>query len=304
MSNGGGTARGNGNAGQGTRTAPTPAGDTNVYRLGSIKNQNIVIAGLPGTGNCFAATVITHLKRTFPSLRYALLVGIGGGVPEKTEHGMIRLGHVVVSKPTGIHSGAVQYDHGKSRSGRFERTGYLSPPPAELLNAAQDLAVQRRRMDHDPIWSNIKRIRTDRPGLRCFKFPGAENDHLYQPDQEHKVYGVSCEESHCGPEKRIMRILDEEDETFVVVHRGTIASGELVMKDAKLRDELAKEHNVLCFEMEAAGALADFPCIVIRGISDYCDSHKNDVWHGYAAAAAAAYARELLIHMPVKEIQR
>jgi nucleoside phosphorylase len=60
----------------------------------------------------------------------------------------------------------------------------------------------------------------------------------------------------------------------MVVHRGTIASGELVVKDAALRDQLAKEYGLFCFEMEAAGALANFPCIVIRGISDYCDSHK------------------------------
>ena len=56
--------------------------------------------------------------------------------------------------------------------------------------------------------------------------------------------------------------------------------------------------------MEAAGALADFPCIVIRGISDYCDSHKNNQWHGYAAAVAAAYARQLFFHMPIDEVKR
>jgi nucleoside phosphorylase len=55
----------------------------------------------------------------------------------------------------------------------------------------------------------------------------------------------------------------------VVVHRGTIASGELVIKNGKLRDHLAEEYVILCFEMEAAGALADFPCIVIRGISNF-----------------------------------
>jgi nucleoside phosphorylase len=71
-----------------------------------------------------------------------------------------------------------------------------------------------------------------------------------------------------------------------------------------LRDQLAKEYGVLCFEMEAAGALADFPCIVIRGISDYCDSHKNDQWHSYAATAAAAYARQLFFHMPIGEVKR
>lgn len=88
------------------------------------------------------------------------------------------------------------------------------------------------------------------------------------------------------------------------MHRGTITSGELVLKDAKKRDDLAQGHGVLCFEMEAAGALTDFPCMVIRDISDYCDSHKNDQWHGYAAAVAAAYARQLFFHMSLEEVQR
>jgi nucleoside phosphorylase len=46
--------------------------------------------------------------------------------------------------------------------------------------------------------------------------------------------------------------------------------------------------------MEAAGLMDDFPCLVIRGICDYADSHKNKRWQPYAAATAAAYAKELL----------
>ena len=30
--------------------------------------------------------------------------------------------------------------------------------------------------------------------------------------------------------------------------------------------------------MEAAGLMDSFPCIVIRGIYDYADSHKNKMW--------------------------
>ncbi|RMZ42525.1 hypothetical protein AFCA_009949 [Aspergillus flavus] len=72
----------------------------------------------------------------------------------------------------------------------------------------------------------------------------------------------------------------------------------MVIKDANQRDNLAGKYGVLCFETEAAGTLADLPALVIRGIADYCDSHKNDLWHGYAAATAAAYARQLILHMP------
>lgn len=159
---------------------PQLRSDTNIYNLGSINNHNVVIAGLPKPGNCSAATVLAQMKMAFPCLKYCLLVGIGGGVPVKTDNGMIRLGHVVVSEPTGIHSGAVQYDHGKARAGEFQRKGSVAPPPTALLNAAREVAVRRQRMDHDPIWKNTQRIQTSRPMLRRFKFPGAMNDHLYR----------------------------------------------------------------------------------------------------------------------------
>ena len=70
------------------------------------------------------------------------------------------------------------------------------------------------------------------------------------------------------------------------------------MKDAMARDKMSEEHNVLCFEMEAAGLSNDFPCVVIRRICDYSDSHRNDEWQGYAAATAASHVKELLQIMP------
>ena len=284
---------------------PQPPTHHNVYNLGSIAGHNIVIAGLYQPGNNPAATVVTQMRTTFPNLRFGMLVGIGGGVPVKTDNGMIRLGDVVVSKPTGMHSGAVQYDHGKAKVGQFERTGALAPPPAVLLNAAQDLAAKRARSPKDPLEENIKKIDTSIRGLRRYKHPGVAHDYLYPPDYIHEEPGMPCAECGCDPLRRIQRTIDGgDDEPYIVVHRGTIASGELVVKDAILRDKLAKEYDLLCFEMEAAGALADFPCIVIRGISDYCDSHKNDQWHGYAAVAAAAYARQLFFHMPIDEVKR
>jgi nucleoside phosphorylase len=281
-----------------------PAADHNTYNLGSIAGHNVVIAGLYQTGNVPAATVITQMRMTFPNLRFGLLVGIGGGVPVKTDKGMIRLGHIVVSKPSGEHSGAIQYDHGKAKNGHFERTGALAPPPAVLLNAAQELAVNRAMSRKDPLEDNIKRIDPSIRGLRRYKYPGREEDRLFRVDYMHREPEVSCVDCQCDPSQQIQRPPDDEDEEPYVVHRGTIASGEKLIRDTKLRDGLAKEYGILCFEMEAAGVLADFPCIVIRGISDYCDSHKNDQWHGYAAATAAAYARQLFFHMPINEVKR
>jgi len=47
----------------------------------------------------------------------------------------------------------------------------------------------------------------------------------------------------------------------------------------------------------------DFPCLVIRGICDYSDTHKNKEWQGYAAMAAAAYAKDLLVRIPINKVE-
>lgn len=289
---------------------PQSSNDYNVYTLGSIDGHNVVIAGLPTAGNSSTAAVLTQMKSTFRYLRFALVVGIGGGVPKRTDHGPIRLGHVVVSKPADVHSGAVQYDHGKAEHGDFRRTGFLPPPPIVLLNAAQQLDTERAMSMEDPLVKNIKRINTAIPGLRGYSYPGPEKDLLYRADYVHPDPKRSCR--NCDQEKTIDRDADDSDDEGyindasqrIVVHRGTIAVGELVMKDGLLRDKLAEQYGVLCFEMEAAGALTAFPCLVIRGISDYADSHKNNKWQGFAAAAAAAYARQLFFHMPVDEVKK
>lgn len=75
------------------------------------------------------------------------------------------------------------------------------------------------------------------------------------------------------------------------------------MKNALIRDKLAAEKDVLCFEMEAAGLMSRFPSLVIRGICDYSDSHKNKEWQGYAAMAAAGYAKDFLCRIPPNRVE-
>ena len=68
------------------------------------------------------------------------------------------------------------------------------------------------------------------------------------------------------------------------------------MRHGATRDRLRRELDVLCFEMEAAGLMDSFLCLVIRGGCHYADSHKNKRWQAYAAATAAAYAKGLLYY--------
>jgi nucleoside phosphorylase len=120
------------------------------------------------------------------------------------------------------------------------------------------------------------------PGKHHDPFCATDCDHLGN-DNASKSYGVR------NPNYR-----------SPVVHYGLIASGNQVIKDADTRDRLREELGVdlLCFEMEAAGLMDTFPCVVIRGISDYADNRKNDLYQGYAAVTAAACAKELLSIIP------
>lgn len=79
--------------------------------------------------------------------------------------------------------------------------------------------------------------------------------------------------------------------------------GNELVKNAVVRDQLGQEFNAKCIEMEAAGLMADFPCVVIRGICDYADSHKNDVWQEYAAFTAAGFAKELMLIVRPAEVR-
>ncbi|RYP43345.1 hypothetical protein DL768_009979 [Monosporascus sp. mg162] len=96
----------------------------------------------------------------------------------------------------------------------------------------------------------------------------------------------------------------ERDKPGSVVHRGLILSGGGVVKNPEDRDHLRRGHDdAICFEMEAAGIMDEVPCLVVRGICDYADTHKQDGWHYYAAAAAAAYGKAVLLKVYGQDVE-
>jgi nucleoside phosphorylase len=122
--------------------------DQNSYTLGEMEGHKVVIAVLPEVGTGSAARVAIQLLNDFTSIRFGLLVGIGGGVPNGEEDGDdIRLGDVVVSKPTDTFDGVVQYNLGKETSSGLERTGTLNNPPVVLRSAIQQLVAQHEMED-------------------------------------------------------------------------------------------------------------------------------------------------------------
>jgi nucleoside phosphorylase len=273
---------------EGHNGLPQHTDDANIYTLGRIGEHNIVIACLPAgqTGTNSAASVAMQMKSSFDSIRFGLMVGIGGGVPS-AEHD-IRLGDVVISQPFGEHGGVVQYDYGKTTQSGFVRTGSLNAPPTIRLSAVASLRAKHLRQRFD-----FLRHLSKLSSLPQFTRENAGSDTLFEATYN-RVGEAGIEQFE--KERVVQRQPRSQD---IVIHYGTIASGNQVIRHAVMRDSVSSElGGVLCFEMEAAGLMNSFPCLVIRGICDYSDSHKNKKWQAYAAGTAAACAKELLSVIP------
>ena len=277
------------------QTPVLPQNDHNAYTCGRIGKHKVVVACLPQGkyGVASAATVAKDLLRSFQAIQFGLMVGIGGGAPS-AQHD-IRLGDVVVSSPTGRTGGVIHYEFGKTiQDQKFDRTGSLTPPPPFLLTALQKLSALHERRGHG-IAETVNQMVISNARLKRYQHPDPRSDVLYASSFVHADEGQPCGDI-CGTEddRIVQRPARDPDQDDPVIHYGLIASADRLMNDAHVRDHLAQTEGVLCFEMEAAGLMDHFPCLVIRGICDYSDTHKNDLWQGYAAATAAAYAKELL----------
>ena len=280
--------------------------DNNDYTLGRVGKHNVVIAGLPDGeyGIAAAAGVARDMLHSFSNVRIGLMVGIGGGVPSQKHD--IRLGDVVVSAPRDGKGGVFQYDFGKTiQDQSFRTTRFLNQPPTVLRAAVNGLKAQYE-IDGHGLENTINNILEKRPRLRKkYSRPDLSTDRLYLSNVTHPS---NCPEScatTCADDAStlVSRPKRTEEEDSPMIHYGLIASANQLMKDASIRDMLAAEEDVLCFEMEAAGLMSHFPCLVIRGICDYSDTHKNKEWQGYAAMVAAAYAKDLLCRILPNKVE-
>ena len=255
------------------------------YFLGRIGGHYIAIGCLSRYGTNAAASTVTDMVSTFPQLKYGLLVGIAGGVPKYLNQGVhtdIHLGDVVVGYPQGCFPGVVQYDFGKTApDGKQSLNGSLNSPPESLIKA---VSMMRSTFN---LGKRKLRAKIFLDGVGTVVPYPRQPDVLYDASYHH-VDGDSC--GNCNREKIVRCSSRESDE--IIVHYGLVASGNQVMRDGLTRDRLSQDHNgILCFEMEAAGIVNSLPCLVVRGICDYADSHKNKQWQSFAAAAAASCAK-------------
>jgi len=276
--------------------------DKNEYILGRVGKHNVAVVGPArgAQGKVAIADVVGSIRWTFKNMSLGLLVGIGGGVPHLPKHD-VRLGDVVVGAPE-VGPAVVQYDLGKELPTGFEVTRTLNKPPSLLLqvvNAVEDQYLRQEEGEESFFSRHLQRF-NKYPRLRERYRRPTSADRLFQDSYRHET-GTECRTHEQKYEQgRTKRSPADE----IQIHYSTILSGDRVMKSEVTRDKISAQfNNALCFEMEAAGLMDIFPCLVIRGICDYSDSHKNKDWQEFAAATAASYARELLLTMAERVVQ-
>ena len=275
--------------------------DQNVYHYGDINGHGVVIAcfGPAQRGKLLAQKLFSPMSQSFPNMNLHLFVGVGGGIPrippEDDSYKDIHLGDVVVgwAKDTNVPA-IIQYDHVQYLpGGKYQSPGSLDKPSDQLLKALGHILTDQEL--HETRYDEHLARLSDLPD---YSHPGLDKDVLFENTYHHNSEENATTCADCDITRVVKRAPRQTPN--IVFHQGTILSGDLVMQDPQMRDELSRSfHNAICFETEAAG-VEDARCLVIRGITDYADSHKNSLWQRYAAATAAAFAREILHKIPPK----
>ncbi|KAJ0426159.1 hypothetical protein BJY00DRAFT_127026 [Aspergillus carlsbadensis] len=285
-------------------------GDPNSYRTGRIANHDVVLAYMPQMGKGPAAAVSAHLLSSFENIKLALIVGVCGGVPEGN-HGNIFLGDVVISDKIA------NYDYGRRLPDGFVSKETAWMPNFQVASFLRMLRGWKGRQD-------LKQRTNHHHGVlravdNTYHHPTSHGDRLFEKSYRHKHHpsqscmactadqacktaqGATCDELQCNLKHCIIRCppssrsagINQSDLT-TEIHFGCVASGDTVMKSGEDRDAIARQHAAIAFEMEGAGVCPILQCIVVKGVCDYADSHKDKLWQPFAAGIAAACMKAIL----------
>lgn len=240
--------------------------------------HRLAVGILPQAGNSTAASAVSDWAARFGNARYLVMVGIAGGIPSPADpERHVRLGDVVVPDGAGVR----EHDRGKVKDDTFEPIlGGTPAPSAQFVSISRQLIGGAIVGEHP--WQAVLDERFaatvwNRPGAHTDTLAGDGDGARTTPHPDPDPYRASG----------IPRLAS-----------GLIASGNLVVKDRAKRSELARL-GALAIEMEGAGVassawVSEREYFAVRGVVDYADGTKNNVWHNYGAAAAAAVLRTIL----------
>ncbi|KAF5608155.1 hypothetical protein FPANT_580 [Fusarium pseudoanthophilum] len=229
-------------------------GDPNMYRLGRIGPHYVVInrPRFGQSGQLTASQIVNGMKSTFHGMRFWLLVSIGGGAPSQKVD--IRLGDAVLGMSV------LPDKKGKEKDNTFKITGKAKEPPVELLDVITEL---KHKLDHE-LWLGqildnvLRRQLASQPDSqdalrRNYRRPS--NDHLWKSDYIHGDNDCDCLHQPPNDTSRSIHRVQRDIEQLIQTHCGIVGSADQVMKNATKRDMLAREEDIICFEMEATAAM-------------------------------------------------
>ncbi|KAI1322666.1 hypothetical protein F5Y16DRAFT_30590 [Xylariaceae sp. FL0255] len=287
--------------------------DSNSYTVGEIGRHHVVLVHMPQYGTNNAATSAASLRSTFPAIKIALVVGVCGGIPIRGQEKQdIFLGDVIISKEIALYSLGHQFPD-KFVSKDITAQGRTDNRDIQTYFAALDLQVlERNTVDFLKEAPRARERTTPHPKPSQ---PAPDTDKVFPSTHRHKHHIQSqCEIcDRCNEERDPVCAESEKASCLELgctgtvsrtwpkdtkgpgprVHIGKVASGDTVMKSGGHRDRLVETREVIGFEMEGAGVM-QIPCVIIKGVCDYADSHKNKAWQDYAAATAAACMKGFL----------
>ncbi|KAL6892115.1 WD40 repeat-like protein [Trichoderma evansii] len=296
-------------------------GDPNTYTTGRMGSFDIVLVLLPEIGKVSAASAASSFRSSFPKITLALLVGTCGGVPYTKDNEEILLGDVVISKTV------IQYDLGRQYSEEFltketleDSLGRPRPNIRSILTVMETNHGRECLENRSAVLLEQLRSHACRKKMRksvTYEYPGILKDRLFEPNYPHKHHillphrfcgnvpcdcsrTLSCDDLGCEDEHLVQRQRLNDQTQTLSVFIGCFGSGDTILRSGTYRDHLARRHGLLAFEMEGAAIWEEFPCIIVKGVSNYADGHWNSdsSWQQFAAATAAATARALIERYP------
>ncbi|KKZ59980.1 hypothetical protein EMCG_00822 [[Emmonsia] crescens] len=300
---------------------------------GRIGRFNVVLVLLPNVGEVSAASTSACLLSSFPGVILVFVTGVCSAVPNPEKDKELLLGDVVIGKNIAQYDLCRQYpDRLAMRDNVGDTLG--RPRKLRNLLAIFETVIGRGRLERT-IATYLQEIQKksaakNHPSEAKYQYPGALQDKLFQASYRRKHYlsphcickeghegelsmsvcegsrQLSCKEPGCDDEHLLWRERIEEKRQLENEGRnseaqapsifiGSIGSGDTAINSGKHRDMIAETHDLLAFELEAAGVWDEFPCcIVVKAACDYADSHRNDIWQDFAAATAASATKASL----------
>ncbi|KAL8364889.1 hypothetical protein RB595_003936 [Gaeumannomyces hyphopodioides] len=293
-------------------------GDTNTYTTGRIGNHAVVLLLLPGMGMEASAVGARSLQSSYTNIKLALIVGICGGLPQIRGRDAF-LGDVIISKSIVNHDFGRRYPDKfvvRSTKDILGQTNNDIRGLLELLEGKDELDRLQKKARANLVTLQAAATAADKEWGTSYSPPTDATDRMFRADYEHshhredcddcdadpprfceRASKLSCDEAGCKTGRCAPRRNRQQERPVELVPQvfiGRVACGNAIMKSGKHRDAVAKEHDVIAFEMEGAGAWKEVPCVVVKGICDYADSHKNKEWQDFAAATAASVAAAIL----------